>query len=66
MSLSKDLEKLSDWDVWVLACGAVSVAGLRAATTKRDDVNLVCMRFVKEMAELVGTPSFPEPKKEQR
>lgn len=55
-----NFEDLSDMDIWTIACGAVAIAGKRATVTKRMDVNLVCMRFVNEMAKLVGTPNLPE------
>ena len=48
----------SDSSVWRTACTVVVLAGRRAAQTGNRDVNIACARFIREMHELVGTPTF--------
>ena len=58
-SLLEYTQNLPDEDIWTMAVGMVAIAGKRATEKKNWDINMACLKFVKEMATLVGTPSFP-------
>jgi hypothetical protein len=56
-------QKMTDKQVWTLAVMAVAMAGHRAQTRQRDDVERVCIAFVEAMHTAVGTTElqFAEP-----
>lgn len=57
--LLNSCNKFDDFDLYVLTCGMVAIAGKRATETKNRDVEAICIRFVRSMAETVGTPDLP-------